>query len=79
MNFNWIISYLGLANRGLGSLETAQDEKAEEAVKMQALTDGNHFYAGCKFVIPKLWFITFCLFSNWKSKRKGRQYFGHYN
>ena len=41
------VSFLGLANRGLGSLETAQDEKAEETVKMQALSDGNHFYAGC--------------------------------
>jgi hypothetical protein len=39
--------FLGLANRGLGSLETAHDEKAEEAIKMQALADGNHFYAGC--------------------------------
>ncbi|CAF3086714.1 unnamed protein product [Rotaria socialis] len=36
----------GLANRGLGSLETAQDEKAEEAAKMEALTEGNRFYAG---------------------------------
>jgi hypothetical protein len=39
--------FLGLANRGLGNLEVAQDEKADEAVKMQALTDGNQFYAGC--------------------------------
>lgn len=37
-----------MANRGLGSLELAQDEKAEEAVKLQALTDGNQYYAGCK-------------------------------
>ncbi|UJR20810.1 hypothetical protein I4U23_023922 [Adineta vaga] len=36
----------GLANRGLGSLETAQDEKVEEEARMQALSDGNHFYAG---------------------------------
>jgi hypothetical protein len=39
----------GLANRGLGSLETAQDDNAEEAVKMQALADGNQFYADCNF------------------------------
>jgi len=25
----------------------AQDEKVDETVKMQALTDGNQFYAGC--------------------------------
>ncbi|CAF4141790.1 unnamed protein product [Rotaria magnacalcarata] len=36
----------GLANRGLGSLEKAQDEKTEEAAKMEALTEGNRFYAG---------------------------------
>jgi len=41
----------GLANRGLGNLETAQDDKAEEAVKLQALADGNHFYAECKISI----------------------------
>ncbi|CAF1422223.1 unnamed protein product [Adineta steineri] len=35
----------GLANRGLGNLEMAQDDKVDEAVKMQALADGNHFYA----------------------------------
>ncbi len=40
--------FLGLANRGLGSLELAQDEKADEAVKMQALHEGNQFYAECK-------------------------------
>jgi len=39
--------FLGLANRGLGNLEVAQDETADEAVKMQALADGNQFYAGC--------------------------------
>ncbi len=39
--------FLGLANRGLGNLETAQDERADEATKMQALADGNHYYAGC--------------------------------
>ena len=39
---------VGLANRGLGNLETAQDDKVEEAVKMQALADGNRFYADCK-------------------------------
>ncbi|CAF1064942.1 unnamed protein product [Adineta ricciae] len=36
----------GLANRGLGSLETAQDEKIDQEVKMQALSEGNQFYAG---------------------------------
>ncbi|CAF3395009.1 unnamed protein product [Rotaria sp. Silwood1] len=36
----------GLANRGLGSLETAQDERADEAVKMEALAEGNRFYTG---------------------------------
>jgi hypothetical protein len=41
--------FLGLANRGLGSLELAQDEKADEAVKMQALHEGNQFYAECNF------------------------------
>ncbi|CAF0993277.1 unnamed protein product [Rotaria sordida] len=35
----------GLANRGLGSLETAQDEKVDEALKMEALAQGNRFYA----------------------------------
>jgi hypothetical protein len=39
--------FLGLANRGLGSLETAQDEHVDEPTKMQALHDGNQFYAGC--------------------------------
>jgi hypothetical protein len=42
--------FIGLANRGLGSLETAQDDKADEAVKMQALHDGNQFYSDCKFL-----------------------------
>jgi hypothetical protein len=32
----------------LGNLETAQDEKVDEPTKMQALSDGNHYYAGCK-------------------------------
>ncbi|CAF2827379.1 unnamed protein product [Rotaria sp. Silwood2] len=36
----------GLANRGLGSLEMAQDEKVDEAVKMDALSEGNRFYSG---------------------------------
>lgn len=40
----------GLANRGLGSLEIAQDEKVEQDVKTQALAEGNHFYAGCKII-----------------------------
>ncbi|CAF0832318.1 unnamed protein product [Rotaria sordida] len=35
----------GLANRGLGSLETAQDEKVDEAIRNQALEEGNQFYA----------------------------------
>jgi hypothetical protein len=36
---------LGLANRGLGSLEAAQDEKSEAATRMQALEQGNQFFA----------------------------------
>jgi len=44
-----ILFFSGLANRGLGSLETAQDEKADQAVKMQALEEGNQFYAECNF------------------------------
>lgn len=39
--------FSGLANRGLGSLELAQDEKVDEAVKMQALHEGNQFYLEC--------------------------------
>ncbi|CAF4293891.1 unnamed protein product, partial [Rotaria sordida] len=35
----------GLANRGLGSLETAQDERVDEALKLEALAQGNRFYA----------------------------------
>jgi len=37
-----------LANRGLGNLESAQDEKVEEAARLEALTQGNHYYAGRK-------------------------------
>jgi hypothetical protein len=64
---------LGLANRGLGNLETAQDEKADEAIKMQALSDGNHYYAGCKSrTFPFLPVISIAhLFSNRTSTRKG--------
>ena len=29
----------------MGNLETAQDDKIDEGVKMQALHDGNQFYA----------------------------------
>ena len=56
----------GLANRGLGNLETAQDEKVDEAVKMQALTDGNHYYAGRKNPLLHIFFLIFIqiLFSN---------------
>jgi hypothetical protein len=45
----------------LGSLETAQDEKTEEAVRMEALSDGNQFYAGCKirFFFLEMIFIMF--------------------
>ncbi|CAF0741925.1 unnamed protein product [Adineta steineri] len=35
----------GLANIGLGSLEMAQDNKINEAIKKQALHEGNQFYA----------------------------------
>ena len=42
------VAFSGLANRGLGSLELAQDEKVDEAIKMQALHEGNQFYADCK-------------------------------
>ncbi|CAF0934799.1 unnamed protein product [Adineta ricciae] len=35
----------GLANRGLGNLEIAQDGKVDETAKIQALHDGNQFYA----------------------------------
>jgi hypothetical protein len=41
--------FSGLANRGLGSLELAQDEKVDQAVRMQALDEGNQFYADCNF------------------------------
>jgi hypothetical protein len=51
--------FLGLANRGLGSLELAQDEKADEAVKMQALHEGNQFYAECNFYSFFFCFINF--------------------
>ena len=47
-SFSNSLFFTGLANRGLGNLETAQDEKVDEAVTMQALTDGNHYYAGSK-------------------------------
>lgn len=40
-----VVFPLGLANRGLGNLETAQDEKIDPAVKMRALEEGNQFYA----------------------------------
>jgi hypothetical protein len=46
-----MVCFLGLANRGLGNLETAQDEKADEAVRRQALEDGNRFYAECNIHI----------------------------
>lgn len=52
-----VSDFLGLANRGLGNLETAQDEKVDETVKMQALTDGNHYYAGSKHFISVFLFI----------------------
>ncbi|CAF2515663.1 unnamed protein product [Rotaria sp. Silwood2] len=35
----------GLANRGLGSLEMAQDEKVDETIRKQALEEGNQFYS----------------------------------
>ena len=38
----------GLANRGLGNLELAQEEKVGEEVKMDALNQGNEFYGGRK-------------------------------
>ncbi len=56
--------FIGLANRGLGNLEMAQDEKADEATKTQALTDGNHYYAGCKIYCFDLISMVFLLFSN---------------
>jgi hypothetical protein len=49
--------FLGLANRGLGSLETAQDEHVDEPTKMQALHDGNQFYAGC-MIRPNLFHLS---------------------
>jgi hypothetical protein len=53
-----LVGFLGLANRGLGNLEMAQDEKADEAVKMQALSAGNQFYAGCNIQ----YFVFLCYF-----------------
>ncbi|CAF1560005.1 unnamed protein product, partial [Didymodactylos carnosus] len=34
----------GMANRGLGNLETANDEKSEKNVRLQAIEEGNQFY-----------------------------------
>ena len=42
---------LGLANRGLGSLEAAADEKLNEAARAEAVHEGNQFYASCKYLI----------------------------
>lgn len=43
----------GLANRGLGNLETAQDDKVEQEVKLRALDEGNHFYANSSYSSDK--------------------------
>jgi len=55
-----ILFFSGLANRGLGSLETAQDEKIDQAVKMRALEEGNQFYAECNFY--QLFFLLIYMF-----------------
>jgi hypothetical protein len=57
-----LVGFLGLANRGLGNLEMAQDEKADEAVKMQALSAGNQFYAGCNIFNILFFYVIFILF-----------------
>ncbi len=66
--------FSGSANRGLGSLETAQDDHAEEAVKMQALSDGNQFYADCNFhclfILLIIQHKTFFLLSNRTCQRE---------
>ncbi len=61
--------FLGLANRGLGSLEMAQDEKLDEPVRTQALADGNQFYAECNIELF-LFLYNLLFFSNRTCTRK---------
>ena len=68
---------LGLANRGLGNLEMAQDEKSDQAVRTQALDEGNQFYAGRKRALH--WGFSsliadYLSFSNGKRERKRHQH-----
>ena len=47
------VFFSGLANRGLGGLETAQDDKVEAEVRLRALDEGNHFYADSSYSSDK--------------------------
>ncbi len=72
IQWSYTFRFLGLANRGLGNLETAQDEHVDEPTKMQALADGNHYYAGCKirtFVFLEFELL-FCLVTE-QAREKG--------
>jgi hypothetical protein len=62
ININQFFVFSGLANRGLGNLETAHDEKVDAAVKMQALEEGNQFYSECNFYSLSIYLEIYFLF-----------------